>query len=85
MTKPPRHEQIANCLACTLADVMRDCPACQFAPRVTRATPADVIATWRKLWGSRTPEDVARYTAHLPGEQYDQTQLTDEEISEMEN
>ena len=50
-----------------------------------RATPADVYATWRKLWGNRPPEQVANYSDLTDGEQYDQTQLTDAEIAEMES
>lgn len=51
----------------------------------TRATPADVYATWRKLWGNRTSKQVAHHSDMTDGEQYDQTQLTDAEIAEMEN
>lgn len=50
-----------------------------------RATPADIFRIWRELWSSRTPEQVANYSDLTGGEQYDRTQLTDEEIAEMEN
>ena len=59
-----------------------------------RATPADVYATWRKLWGDRTPEQIAAYhrlaadcrdSGYPMSEMYDRTQLTDAEIAEMEN
>jgi len=50
-----------------------------------RATSADIFRIWRELWGNRTPEQVANYSDLTGGEQYDRTQLTDAETSEMEN
>lgn len=50
-----------------------------------RATPADIFRVWRELWGDRTPEQVSGYSDLTDGEQYDQTQLTNAEIAEMEN
>lgn len=49
---------------------------------MTHATSADIYRMWKRLWGERTPEQVAHYSDMTDGEQYDQTQLTD---AEMEN
>ncbi len=56
---------IANCKACPLAEVMKDCPYCLFnvgkleaaEPTITKpkrqpATGADIFRIWRELWGN---------------------------------
>jgi hypothetical protein len=56
-------ERRATCEACTLADVMKDCPFCLFnvgkleatEPTYQRATGADIFRIWRELWGYAVP------------------------------
>jgi len=83
MTNFTRHEKQANCEACTLANVLKDCPACAFYIEYPRVIPEDVMRIWKQLWGNSTPEQVAYYSDMTGGEQYDRTQLTDAEIAEL--
>lgn len=79
MTEFTRTTKQANCEACHLGTAMKDCPACKFHIEYQNATSADVYRMWKRLWGNRTPEQVAFYSDMTDGEQYDQTQLTDKE------
>ena len=62
MTAFPLPTRRALCEACTLADKMKDCPACDFFIESPRATPDDVSRMWTRLWGDKTPEQVRAIT-----------------------
>ncbi len=52
MTQFENPTRRALCEACTLADKMKDCPACAFFIESPRATPDDVLRVFHQLWGA---------------------------------
>jgi hypothetical protein len=69
-------ERRATCEACTLAEVMKDCPLCQFdAGEYPQATSADVFRVYRRLWGDYRPQEVQDATLFILAEGF--TELVD--------